>query len=58
MARRHPVGHEVRTDRALYDYVNELKASDEQKNAWYRHWVERGLEALPALRDEPGRIGG
>ncbi|HSW17356.1 MAG TPA: YgjP-like metallopeptidase domain-containing protein, partial [Ramlibacter sp.] len=27
VAQRHPVGHEVRTDRALYDYVNELKSS-------------------------------
>ena len=27
LAQRHPVAHEVRTDRALYDYVNELKSS-------------------------------
>jgi predicted metal-dependent hydrolase len=26
LARRHPEAHEVRTERALYDYVNELKA--------------------------------
>jgi UTP pyrophosphatase len=27
LAERHPQGHEVRTDRALYDYVNELKST-------------------------------
>jgi predicted metal-dependent hydrolase len=27
VARRHPEGHEVRTDRALYDYVNGLKST-------------------------------
>lgn len=27
VAQRHPQGHVVRTDRALYDYVNDLKAS-------------------------------
>ena len=27
LAQRHPVTHEVRTDRALYDYVNALKSS-------------------------------
>jgi UTP pyrophosphatase len=27
LARRHPQAHDVRTERALYDYVNELKSS-------------------------------
>ena len=27
VAQRHPEPHEIRTERALYDYVNELKAS-------------------------------
>jgi predicted metal-dependent hydrolase len=27
LTRRHPEPHEVRTDRALYDYVNELKST-------------------------------
>jgi predicted metal-dependent hydrolase len=27
VARRHPDAHDVRTERALYDYVNELKSS-------------------------------
>jgi len=27
VAQRHPDAHDVRTERALYDYVNELKAS-------------------------------
>lgn len=27
LARRHPDAHDVRSERALYDYVNELKAS-------------------------------
>ena len=27
LAQRHPDAHEVRTERALYDYVNELKSS-------------------------------
>lgn len=40
--RRYPEGHEVKTDRALYDYVNELK-SRHMKNA----------PALAKVRYEP-----
>ncbi|MGH8539736.1 MAG: maleylacetoacetate isomerase [Stenotrophobium sp.] len=32
----------------------ELKLSDEQKNAWVRHWIERGFSVLEQeLRDAP-----
>jgi maleylacetoacetate isomerase len=30
--------------------TRELKASDEQRNAWVRHWIERGLSALEQER--------
>jgi maleylacetoacetate isomerase len=38
----------------------ELKASEEQRNAWVRHWIERGLAALEAERtgaETPFAIG-
>ena len=30
----------------------QLKVSDEQKNAWIRHWIERGLAALEQERGD------
>ncbi len=40
---------------AVLQYLTrELGVSDEQKDAWYRHWVEAGLEALERmLADDP-----
>lgn len=38
--------HPLNNLRVLKYLVKELGASDEAKTAWYRHWVESGLEAV------------
>lgn len=51
--------HPLNNLRVLKYLSETLKASPEQKNEWYRHWVKLGLEALEAVlaRDaETGRF--
>ena len=43
--------------RVLRYLVKTLGASEEQKNAWYRHWVEQGLVALEARMVAESRVG-
>lgn len=38
--------HPLNNLRVLKYLVNELKADEEAKNAWYRHWCRNGLEAF------------
>jgi maleylacetoacetate isomerase len=38
--------HPLDNLRVLRYLARELKVSEEAKNAWYRHWVENGLEAV------------
>ena len=38
--------HPLNNLRVLRYLKNELQVSEEAKNAWYRHWVESGLEAV------------
>jgi maleylacetoacetate isomerase len=38
--------HPLNNLRVLRYLVRELKASDDAKNTWYRHWAETGLEAV------------
>ncbi len=38
--------HPLNNLRVLRYLVHELGASEDAKNAWYRHWVEGGLEAV------------
>ena len=38
--------HPLNNLRVLRYLVKELGASEDAKNAWYRHWVEVGLEAV------------
>jgi maleylacetoacetate isomerase len=38
--------HPLDNLRVLRYLQRELKVEDEAKNAWYRHWVETGLEAV------------
>ncbi len=38
--------HPLNNLRVLRYLVHDLKLSDEDKNRWYRHWVETGLEAV------------
>ena len=40
--------HPLNNLRVLKYLVGELKASEEAKNAWYRHWVRLGLESYEA----------
>jgi len=38
--------HPLNNLRVLRHLVRELKLDEAAKNAWYRHWVETGLEAV------------
>ncbi|HET7793418.1 MAG TPA: maleylacetoacetate isomerase [Rhizobacter sp.] len=38
--------HPINNLRVLRYLVHEMKLSEEQKNTWYRHWVETGLETV------------
>ena len=49
--------HPLNNLRVLRYLVRDLKASDEQKNAWYRHWVEQGLAAVEARLVAEGKCG-
>jgi len=49
--------HPVNNLRVLQYLTRELRASEEQKNAWYRHWVETGLAAVEALLAQMPRSG-
>ena len=40
--------HPLNNLRVLKYLVGELKASEDAKNAWYRHWVRLGLESYEA----------
>lgn len=51
--------HPINNTRVLAYLTNVLKAGDEQKNAWYAHWVETGFAALEkrlAVERETGRF--
>jgi maleylacetoacetate isomerase len=49
--------HPLNNLRVLRYLVRDLKVSDEQKNAWYRHWVEEGLAAIEARLVAERRTG-
>jgi maleylacetoacetate isomerase len=38
--------HPINNLRVLRYLVREMKLADEDKNRWYRHWVETGLEVV------------
>lgn len=40
--------HPLNNLRVLRYLVHSLKVSEDDKNRWYRHWVETGLEAVEA----------
>lgn len=47
--------HPLNNLRVLRYLVNDLKVSEDDKNRWYRHWVETGLEAVEQqLATHPG----
>ena len=48
--------HPLNNLRVLRYLVGPLKLSEDDKNRWYRHWVETGLEAVERqLVAQPGR---
>jgi maleylacetoacetate isomerase len=46
--------HPVNNLKVLRYLVGELGVSDEQKNAWYAHWIDEGLRSLEALLAQAG----
>jgi maleylacetoacetate isomerase len=49
--------HPLNNLRVLRYLVRQLGASEDAKNAWYRHWVEQGLAQLEAQLVAAGRVG-
>ena len=49
--------HPLNNLRVLRYLVRTLNASEEQKNAWYRHWVEEGLASIEARLVTEGKAG-
>jgi maleylacetoacetate isomerase len=49
--------HPLNNLRVLLYLVRDLSLSEDQKNGWYRHWVERGLAQLEAFVLAEGRSG-
>ena len=49
--------HPLNNLRVLRYLVRELGVSDQDKDAWYRHWVELGLEQLERVVVSSGRSG-
>jgi maleylpyruvate isomerase len=49
--------HPVNNLRILSYLTNTLKVSDEQRTAWYVHWVELGFASLEAKLNADGRTG-
>ena len=49
--------HPLNNTRVLGYLSNTLGVTDEQRNAWYRHWVETGLASLEAMLARDPRTG-
>ncbi len=49
--------HPLNNLRVLGYLTKTLGVSEEQKNAWYRHWVETGLETVEAMLAGDARTG-
>ncbi|ATE62746.1 maleylacetoacetate isomerase [Thauera sinica] len=49
--------HPINNLRVLQYLQRELGADEGQKNAWYRHWVMTGLEAVEAMLADDPRTG-
>ncbi len=49
--------HPLNNLRVLRYLVRTLSVSEEQKNTWYRHWVEHGLASLEARLAAESRSG-
>ena len=49
--------HPIDNLRVLRYLVNDLKLSEDQKNAWYAHWIVVGLNALETMLASDPRAG-
>lgn len=49
--------HPINNLRVLKRLVSQFNASEDQKNDWYRHWVETGLGDVEALLIRSGKAG-
>lgn len=49
--------HPLNNLRVLQYLGRELGVAEDQRNAWYRHWVETGLAAVEAMLGDDGRTG-
>ena len=49
--------HPLNNLRVLRYLVHDLKLSEDDKNRWYRHWVESGLEVVEARLRSSGGTG-
>lgn len=49
--------HPIDNLRVLRYLVSEMKVSEEDKNRWYRHWVEQGLTSIETMLAGDARTG-
>lgn len=49
--------HPLNNLRVLRYLKHELKAGEEERNAWYRHWVSQGLAAVEKMLTGSARTG-
>lgn len=49
--------HPLNNLRVLRYLVRDLNVSEEGKNAWYRHWCERGLATIETILAKDNRVG-
>lgn len=49
--------HPLNNLRVLRYLVRELKVSEDDKNAWYRHWCEHGLASIETMLSRDSRVG-
>ncbi len=49
--------HPINNLRVLRYLVNDMKVSEDDKNRWYRHWVEQGLASVEQLLSTDARTG-
>jgi maleylacetoacetate isomerase len=49
--------HPINNLRVLRYLVHKLNVSEDDKNAWYRHWCEQGLAALEMTLAQGKRVG-
>jgi maleylacetoacetate isomerase len=49
--------HPIDNLRVLRYLQNEMGVSEEDKNRWYRHWVEQGLASVERVLAQDARVG-